>query len=344
MIDKIISFLLVYMAVPLAATALMAAGIMFLLAGSEKAISRGREIFKYTLIGLFIAFGAWLIIDLILGNLLSGTYLPWNRFPDGACQGIPPPPPPPPPGAPPPVAPCVSRTPEQICASRGFACTNAPILDNCEVPITCGQCTGTNRCVNNQCVPALNNCSLNNGTCYQKPCSSPEYGTDCRSLSFSCEGSGGDYCCSGACSGGGVIVAPPANYPKLNQLAYGTAAYGIQDITFSAGRVQRYYIPIDEINRGQNLGRLFIDTYSLGVVAGGDIGIKLISPGGLEWADDTPTTSGESINVYSRSWAAQSNYLQSNYPFDYIERGNWILEITAKENSRVRIWVRHDQM
>jgi len=84
LIDNIINFLLL-LAIPLAATAMMAAGIMFLLGGSEKTISRGREIFRYTLIGLFIAFAAWLIIDLIMGNLLekNGTYWPWSRFPTG---------------------------------------------------------------------------------------------------------------------------------------------------------------------------------------------------------------------------------------------------------------------
>ncbi len=85
MVDRIISFLLYAISMPLSATALMVAGIMLVAGGSEKAITTGKEIFKYTLIGLFIAFGAWLIIDLILGNLLnqSGTYKSWQKFPAG---------------------------------------------------------------------------------------------------------------------------------------------------------------------------------------------------------------------------------------------------------------------
>ncbi len=85
MVDRIISFLLYAISMPLSATALMVAGIMLVAGGSEKAITTGKEIFKYTLIGLFIAFGAWLIIDLILGNLLnqSGTYKFWQKFPAG---------------------------------------------------------------------------------------------------------------------------------------------------------------------------------------------------------------------------------------------------------------------
>ncbi|OHA15709.1 MAG: hypothetical protein A3A10_01935 [Candidatus Tagabacteria bacterium RIFCSPLOWO2_01_FULL_42_9] len=85
MVDRIINFILFAIAAPLSATALMAAGIMLVWGGSEKAIARGKDILKYTLIGLFLVFGAWLIIDLILGNLLNqGYYGPWNRFP-AAC-------------------------------------------------------------------------------------------------------------------------------------------------------------------------------------------------------------------------------------------------------------------
>lgn len=87
MIDNIINFLLYDIAAPLAATALMVAGIYLVAGGSEKAITTGKAIFKFTLIGLFIAFGAWLIVDLILGNLLDPTeiYYPWNEFP-GTCE------------------------------------------------------------------------------------------------------------------------------------------------------------------------------------------------------------------------------------------------------------------
>ncbi len=86
MIDNIISFLLYDIAMPLSATALMVAGIYLVAGGSEKAITTGKAILKFTLIGLFIAFGAWLIVDLILGNLLDPTeiYYPWNEFP-GTC-------------------------------------------------------------------------------------------------------------------------------------------------------------------------------------------------------------------------------------------------------------------
>ncbi len=85
LISNIINFLLFYISLPLSATAFMVAGIYLVMGGSEKAITTGKEIFKATLIGIFIAFGAWVLIDFILGNLLQSGYLPWNKFPNGDC-------------------------------------------------------------------------------------------------------------------------------------------------------------------------------------------------------------------------------------------------------------------
>ena len=87
MADNIMNFLLFVIAIPLSATAFMAAGILMVLGGSEKLITWGKDILKFTLIGLLLAFGAWLIIDLILGNLLSEDYKLWNQFPAG-CYGM----------------------------------------------------------------------------------------------------------------------------------------------------------------------------------------------------------------------------------------------------------------
>ncbi len=89
LLDNIMNFLLYYISLPLAATAFMIAGIMLVLGGSEKAIKRGKSILTSTVIGLLIAFGAWLIIDMILGNLLSSGYKPWNKFPSSQCTANP---------------------------------------------------------------------------------------------------------------------------------------------------------------------------------------------------------------------------------------------------------------
>ena len=89
LLDNIMNFLLFKISLPLAATAFMVAGIMLVLGGSEKTIARGKSIFTSTIIGLLLAFGAWLIIDMILGNLLSPGYLPWQKFPSSECTANP---------------------------------------------------------------------------------------------------------------------------------------------------------------------------------------------------------------------------------------------------------------
>ncbi len=81
MINDILKFITFNIATPLAATAIMISGIMLAFGGSEKAIARGKEIFKATLFGLFFAFAAWLIVDLVLRGLLGGSFLLWNKFP-----------------------------------------------------------------------------------------------------------------------------------------------------------------------------------------------------------------------------------------------------------------------
>ncbi len=88
MIKNIINFLLLQIATPLAVIAFIVAGFMFLMGGSEKTISRGKAIFRQVVTGLVLAFGAWLIIDTILGNLLQQPFLPWNEFPTGRCTPI----------------------------------------------------------------------------------------------------------------------------------------------------------------------------------------------------------------------------------------------------------------
>ncbi|PIS13634.1 MAG: hypothetical protein COT67_00810 [Candidatus Tagabacteria bacterium CG09_land_8_20_14_0_10_41_14] len=88
LIDEVINFILFNLALPVSVIALIAAGIIFLTGGdSPEKIKRGKDIFKYTIIGLVIAFSAWLIVDTILRGLVTKDYLdslPWNEFP--ACE------------------------------------------------------------------------------------------------------------------------------------------------------------------------------------------------------------------------------------------------------------------
>jgi hypothetical protein len=68
LINKVINFILFYMAVPIAAIMFAYAGFKLVTAGGEAAHARtaAKEIFTNTVIGLIIAVAAWLIIKTIL--------------------------------------------------------------------------------------------------------------------------------------------------------------------------------------------------------------------------------------------------------------------------------------
>jgi len=71
LINKVINFILFYMAVPIAAIMFAYAGFKLVTAGGEAAHARtaAKEIFMNTVIGLIIAVAAWLIISTILSIL-----------------------------------------------------------------------------------------------------------------------------------------------------------------------------------------------------------------------------------------------------------------------------------
>ncbi len=83
--DNIVSFLLFVLIMPAGVIALIISGILMLTAGGDPGkIEKGKAIFSHVVIGMFIAFGAWLIVDLIIGNaiLVDQTYIPvWDQFP-----------------------------------------------------------------------------------------------------------------------------------------------------------------------------------------------------------------------------------------------------------------------
>ncbi len=68
LINKVINFVLLYMAVPIAAIMFAYAGFKLVTAGGEAAHARtaAKEIFINTVIGLILAVDAWLIIKTIL--------------------------------------------------------------------------------------------------------------------------------------------------------------------------------------------------------------------------------------------------------------------------------------
>ncbi len=70
LINNIINFIFVYMAVPIAAIMFVYAGFLMVTSGgSTENVSRAKSIFKDAVFGLIIAIAAWIIVKTILSIL-----------------------------------------------------------------------------------------------------------------------------------------------------------------------------------------------------------------------------------------------------------------------------------
>lgn len=71
-IDRLIDFLLFYLALPLAAISIAIAGFMFLTSGdNEGRRTKAKGIIGWAIVGVVVAFGAWLIVNTILKALVE---------------------------------------------------------------------------------------------------------------------------------------------------------------------------------------------------------------------------------------------------------------------------------
>lgn len=78
MINKIVTFILVYLAVPIAAIMFVYAGYLLLFSGGESSkMTQAKGIFVNVAIGLVVVAGAWLVVKLVLSTL---GYTGWNPF------------------------------------------------------------------------------------------------------------------------------------------------------------------------------------------------------------------------------------------------------------------------
>ncbi|MFC1756891.1 TrbC/VirB2 family protein [Patescibacteria group bacterium] len=88
--NNIVQFITLNLIAPLGTIVIIVAGIMMLTAGGNPAqIEKGKKALNLALVGILIAFSAYLIVDLIMGNLLTTGYIPfWNDFPfaGGNCE------------------------------------------------------------------------------------------------------------------------------------------------------------------------------------------------------------------------------------------------------------------
>lgn len=78
MLGRIYEFLVKDIAAPLAILALTIGGVLILIsAGNPNLMSTGKKIVYVSIIGLFLVFASWLIVDLILGALGYSMGKPW---------------------------------------------------------------------------------------------------------------------------------------------------------------------------------------------------------------------------------------------------------------------------
>lgn len=101
--DHVINFLLFVLAFPILTVALLVGGILWVTAGgSENQITKGKAVITSSIMGVLLAFGAWLIVDTIVKTLADSSQgaflLAWNKFPDCPAPAIPSQPPQPPTG------------------------------------------------------------------------------------------------------------------------------------------------------------------------------------------------------------------------------------------------------
>ncbi|BCX15879.1 MAG: hypothetical protein KatS3mg098_108 [Candidatus Parcubacteria bacterium] len=70
MVDRIIQFALFYIALPVGVIWIIVGGfLMMTSAGNESRFSKGKDYIRSVIIALLIAFGAWLIVDTLVGFL-----------------------------------------------------------------------------------------------------------------------------------------------------------------------------------------------------------------------------------------------------------------------------------
>lgn len=79
LVDNVITFILKYMAVPIAAIMFVYAGFLMVTAGGSEAKTKAKGIFFNTVLGLIFAVAAWLIVKTIL-SIMGYTDASWIGF------------------------------------------------------------------------------------------------------------------------------------------------------------------------------------------------------------------------------------------------------------------------
>jgi len=79
LIERVINFALYNIALPLVVVFIVWGGLKIMTAGDDTGkVQEGRKIIQSAIIGIFIALGAWMIINMILSAIGDGSLAPWN--------------------------------------------------------------------------------------------------------------------------------------------------------------------------------------------------------------------------------------------------------------------------
>jgi hypothetical protein len=82
LVEKVIDFALYNIAIPLVVVFIVWGGLTIMTAGdSTEKVGQGRKMIQSAIIGVFIALGAWMIINMVLSAIGGGSFVPW-RFGD----------------------------------------------------------------------------------------------------------------------------------------------------------------------------------------------------------------------------------------------------------------------
>lgn len=83
--NNIVNFAIFNIAVPGSVLLFAASGIMYLTSGGDPSrISRAKQIWMNTIIGLVIIFASWMVVNTLmntLGSNAQGVIWAWNKFP-----------------------------------------------------------------------------------------------------------------------------------------------------------------------------------------------------------------------------------------------------------------------
>lgn len=104
LVNNVVEFMLKILILPACVIALIIAGILILTAvGDPGKIQKGKDIFKYAVIGILISFGSWILINNLLIKIIDqGNFgSVWFDFPTTCTSVSPKPPSPPSPPTPP---------------------------------------------------------------------------------------------------------------------------------------------------------------------------------------------------------------------------------------------------